>query len=125
MGRGQGRGKRGGLFAQDFPRRGTMELLALASVCTHPDFRCRGLGTELVRRILSLVDEGKYPAAFWQTGVPGFYEKLGARLVTNRVRNSRHPLDPEKNPFWDPFLMIYPADAVWPEGAIDLNGLGY
>jgi len=104
---------------------GSLKLLALASVCTHPDFRHRGLGAEVVRRVLALVDKGQYPLALWQTGVPDFYEKMGARLVTNRFINSKHPTDTEKNPFWDKFIMIYPSDAFWPEGTIDLNGLAY
>lgn len=102
-----------------------LRLLALASVCTHPDYRKKGLGERVVKAVLQRVDSGEFSVALWQTGVPEFYDKLGAGTVTNRFVNSLHPTDPEKNPFWDKVIMIYPATANWPEGVIDLGGLGY
>ena len=61
----------------------------------------------------------------FQTGVPGFYEKLGARCVSNRFVNSTNSEDPEVNPWWDEHIMIYPSTCDWPEGTIDLLGPGY
>jgi GNAT superfamily N-acetyltransferase len=101
------------------------EVSCLAGVCTHPDWRGRGLGALVVRQLFELIDKGERPAALWQTRVSAFYEKLGARLVQNRIVNSRHPEDRGKCPFWDPQHMIYPATARWPVGTIDLCGLGY
>jgi predicted N-acetyltransferase YhbS len=54
-----------------------LRLLALASVCTHPDDRGQGLGERVVKAVLRRVDDGEFPVALWQTGVPDFYEKLG------------------------------------------------
>jgi GNAT superfamily N-acetyltransferase len=102
-----------------------LRLLALASVCSHPDHRGQGLGERVVKAVLRRVDDGEFPVAIWQTGVPGFYEKLGARAVSNRFVNRLHPTAPDKNPFWDKVIMIYPAGAKWPDGVIDLGGLGY
>jgi len=102
-----------------------MRILALASVCTHPDHRHKGLSQKAVKAVLKRVDDGEFPVALWHTGVPEFYEKMGARIVGNRFTNSRHPTDPEKCPFWDKFVMIYPSNANWPDSGIDLNGLGY
>lgn len=100
-------------------------VLALASVCTHPDYRRNGFGERVVKAVLKRVDDREFPVALWQTGVPDFYKKFGAGTVSNRFVNSLHPTDKEKNPFWDKFIMIYPANANWPKGVIDLNGLGY
>jgi hypothetical protein len=61
------------------------------------------------------------PLSLFQTGVPEFYEAMGARLVTNRFVNG----ESQENPFWDTCEMIYPATAGWPDGPIDLNGPGY
>jgi hypothetical protein len=71
------------------------------------------------------VDGGEFPVALFQTAVPDFYTRLGSRSVSNRFVNSRNSEDPEANPWWDPNIMIYPADAAWPMGTIDLNGSGY
>ncbi len=104
-----------------------MDIMALAGVCTLPEYRGRGFAGLAVRKLLEDVDRGKFEAGLWQTGVPGFYEKLGARLIHNRFRNSLHPSDTDKNPFWDPFAILYPATlSDWPEGAtVDLLGIGY
>jgi hypothetical protein len=104
---------------------GPLRLMALASVCSMPARRGQGLGRLATLAAFSRVDRGEFPLSLFQTPVPDFYARLGARLVTNRFVNRRHAEDPAKNPFWDPHVMIYPAHAAWPEGVVDLNGPGY
>lgn len=101
------------------------DVLALASVCVPPDCRGRGMGEAVVRAQFARVDRGEFPVALWQTSVPDFYRKLGARVVENRFRNGLHPSDPEKSPFWDKFAMVYPVDVFWPDGVVDLKGFGF
>jgi ribosomal protein S18 acetylase RimI-like enzyme len=109
-----------------FPRtifsvRGPLTIGALATVCVHPDYRGRGWGADVVRAVFAYLPYLGAEVALFQTGVPLFYEKLGARLVTNCFVNG----DNLKNPFWDPYKMIYPATFDWPDEKIDLNGRGY
>ena len=99
---------------------GRFPILALAGVCTHPQHRGRGLGRAVVMAAWLRLGTD-LPVSFFQTGVPAFYERLGARLVQNRIYDSTGA----PRLFWDPYAMIYPADAVWPEAAIDLRGGGW
>ncbi len=116
-----------------FPREirtatGAMTVMALAGVCTAPEWRGRGWGAAVVRAAFSPVDEGRFGVALFQTPVADFYAKLGARPVDNVFVNSRwRPGDRHsaEAPWWDPSVMIYPAGARWPEGVIDLLGPGY
>ncbi len=108
--------------------RGELPVLALASVCTLPECRGMGLGQRTVLTVLKQVDDGRFPLALWQTGVPEFYRKMGAVEVCNRFVNRRHPVHPDRDPFWDTHRMIYVhggGRGGWPKGIIDLNGLGY
>lgn len=107
-----------------FTEAGPLEVLALAGVCVEPGRRREGFGEAIVRQALCRLEGGDYSVALFQTGVPEFYQRLGARLVPNRFIN-RQAEDAEANPWWEPHVMIYPADATWPEGVIDLNGGGY
>jgi predicted N-acetyltransferase YhbS len=116
--------------AVTFPReistpRAALSAMGLASVCVDPDRRGQGLGAAVARSAFQLVDGGSFPLSLFQTGVPGFYIKLGARTVTNRFVNSANAADPERNPWWEKYVMIYPAHYAWPEGTVDLNGPGY
>ncbi len=95
-------------------------ILALASVCTHPDHRHAGLGRSVVAAAWSRLSPD-LPVCFFQTGVPAFYEKQGARVVDNLIRNGKEGA----KAFWDPYAMIYPASAPWPETPIDLLGPGW
>ncbi len=106
--------------------RGDITVLALARVCTDPEFRGRGLGQQVVRAAFELVDRGPFPFSLFQTSerVRPFYEKLGAVVATNRFVNS-HTADPQANPFWDKVVMRYPAGPGWPGGEIDLRGPGW
>ncbi len=114
--------------ARAFPRtvrtpEGERVVLALAGVACHADYRGRGLGRRVVQAALSLVDDGDYDLALFQTSheVCPFYEKLGARTVDNRFANSRAD-DPDARPWWDDVVMIYPAGGHWIEGTVDLLG---
>lgn len=100
---------------------GPLDVLALASVKTHPDVRGRGLGRAVVQAALAYVDSGVFGVSLFQTGVPDFYRKLGCRLVNNRFTNSRGA-DPQAVPWWENNIMIYPASYSWPQGDIDLAG---
>jgi len=109
-----------------FPRRiqtarGVLDVLALAGVKTHPDFRLRGHGAAVVRAAFQHVDNGAFCASLFQTGVPGFYEKLGCRCVGN-VFTNRLAENPAATPWWDKHCMVYPAAYTWPEGPVDLIG---
>lgn len=105
---------------------GDLTVLGLVHVCTDPDARGHKLGQAVVRAAFDLVDHGPYPHALFQTSnsVRGFYEKLGAGVVTNRIINSKSA-DPYKNPFWDDVVMRYPAAKPWPAGDIDLRSAGW
>lgn len=103
---------------------GEREVLALASVCVDPDHRGTGLGAQIVRLAFSAVDNGRFEMSLFQTGVPEFYRKLGARTVDNRFWNSASG-DASENPWWDPNVMIYPASVDWPKGPVDLKGPAY
>jgi predicted N-acetyltransferase YhbS len=98
----------------------------LARVCTDAAMRGRGLGEQVVRAAFGLVDAGEFDYAVFQTNrsVQGFYEKLGAVLVDNRIINSL-AAEPTASPFWDEIVMRYPGDDRWPSGTIDLRGPGY
>lgn len=109
--------------------RGLLDVMALAAVCSSPARRGEGLGALVVSEAFKEVDSGRYPVSLFQTGVPGFYEKLGARAVDNVFVNSLYaPSDRHgapNAPWWEPHVMIYPAAYDWPEGKIDLLGAGY
>ncbi|MEO1236601.1 MAG: GNAT family N-acetyltransferase [Planctomycetota bacterium] len=108
------------------PDGGEWVVQGLMDVATSPAARGRGLGVAVVRAAWAAVDSGALPLCLFETGeARPFYEKLGARVVTNRFIDSTHPKRPEVNPFTDELEMIYPADAAWPEGTIDLRGPGY
>jgi GNAT superfamily N-acetyltransferase len=103
---------------------GPMDVMALASVKTHPEYRHRGLGRAVVRAAFAYVDDGTFPLSLFQTGVPEFYRKLNCRVVDNPFVNSLGN-DPQISPWWDDEVMIYPAEAVFPQGEIDLLGPGW
>ncbi|MBD3421791.1 MAG: GNAT family N-acetyltransferase [Chitinivibrionales bacterium] len=104
---------------------GHLPILALRAVCTHPAYRGRNLGRDVVTRAFARIDGSMFVASLFQTNVPVFYKKIGARQVSNAFINSTHPSIPQASPWWDPFVMVYPRDTVLPAGCIDLNGGGY
>lgn len=105
--------------------RGPLVVMALASVCSAESHRGLGFGRQVVQAAFARVDAGEFPLALFQTQVPDFYVRLGARTVDNPFGNGRATGDPAANPFWDPHIMIYPARADWPAGPVDLCGPGY
>lgn len=108
-----------------FTSQGLLMVGALASVCVHPDYRGRGWGADVVRAAFDYLPELGVEVSLFQTGVPGFYEKLGSRVVTNRFFDGTRADGLRENPFWETCQMIYPASFAWPDGEIDLNGAGY
>ena len=101
-------------------------VLALATVCSDPDLRGHGLGKIITLKAFEQVGREDSPSvSLFQTPVPGFYEKLNCRLVTNRFVNPANKAAPEANPWRDDYVMIYPAEFDWPEGVVDLGGPDY
>ncbi len=102
-------------------------VLALAGVCSDPTLRGKGLGAKVTRCAFEqLGDDGWPDISLFQTSVPGFYEKLGGRLVANPFVNRLNADDPQANPWRDDsVVMVYPATCDWPEGTVDLNGPCY
>lgn len=116
-----------GTFARDIATpAGGITALALWGVCVNPSIRGRGLGKAVVASAIARIDQGQFTHGLWQTEshVVAFYEKLGAREVTNRFINSLAK-DPQANPWWDGHVLVYPAEADWPDGVIDMCGPGY
>jgi len=118
-------------IAYIFPREiltqtGKVTILALASVTTKKELRGKGYGKKVVKKAFSIVDKDIFPHCFFQTTpqVQPFYEKLGAKVATNKIINSKSD-NPEKNPFWDPIAMHYSPNHPWFEGTIDLLGPGW
>ncbi len=86
-----------------------------------PSLQGQGLGKAVVQAALAPIDDGEFAVALFQTPVPGFYERLGARRVENVWVNSQSE-QPTIYPWYDEFVMIYPVTYPWPAGTIDLNG---
>ncbi len=104
---------------------GLVTVLGLAGVASDPTVRGSGFGKAAVLDAFARLGEEGLTHCLFQTGkARGFYERLGAALVTNRFVD-RTADDIEANPWSDDWVMRYPADADWPDGVIDLNGPGY
>ena len=104
----------------------SLEVLALATVCSDPDLRGQGLGVLVTNAAFEQVGQGTWPTvSLFQTPVPVFYEKLGCRIVPNRFVNRLSEKDVEANPWRDDTIMIYPATHTWHDGVVDLNGEDY
>lgn len=102
-----------------------IKLLGIASVCVSKDYRGQGLGEDLIRVCFGRVNHGEFPVCLFQTTLPEFYTKYNCKEVHNQFMNSNNLDEPDKNPFWDPHVMIYPAYYDWPSETIDLHGPGY
>ncbi len=103
----------------------TITLLAICGVCVIPEYRKYGLGAKLIKAAFERVDNGTFPLSLFQTSVPGFYEKLGAKQVSNKFVNSLNADAPNAIPWWDPNIMVYPSHYPWSEETIDLLGPGW
>ena len=108
-----------------FTQKGEITVAELGAVCVRETLRGKGLGTKLIKRVFDDVDQSSYQFCIFSTEnrVQAFYERLGARKVTNRFIDSIT----EKSPFWGEIMMVYPRTGDWSEGEIDMRGfkLGY
>ena len=102
-----------------------LNIIGLGGLNVHPDWRRKGYGRAIVEAVFKRIDSKAYPSCLFQTAIPHFYEKLGCKVIKNRFINSNNQLDPSKNPFWDEYIMIYPANADWPTGTADLRREGF
>eukprot|EP01047_Picozoa_sp_COSAG01_P082042 COSAG01_NODE_16602_length_1222_cov_1.480855_1_plen_234_part_00 len=102
---------------------GKMPVLALGNVACSTTHRGQGLGKAVVQAAFArLAGDAELSHCLFETAVPSFYEKLGARLIEKTlVINSTG----DKIAFEDEYVMVYPADRAWPHGTIDLLGPGY
>lgn len=101
------------------------EVLALAGVCVEREARGGGLGAAVVSDAFRRLEEGCGSLCLFQTGVPLFYQKLGAYSVANEFVNSCSTTDPGSNPWWEPWVMVYGERSRWRQGRVDLLGRGY
>lgn len=116
--------------ARIFPRKiitpeSELKIMALAGVCVNQKIQGKGLGKSLMESVFHDITLSPFPISLFQTDVPGFYEKLGAKIVSNPFINSQKIAEPDANPWWGEYVMVYPDLANFPEGEIDLNGPGY
>lgn len=116
--------------ARIFPRtiiteKGALRIMALASVCVLEEKRGKGHGKLVVEQAFRRLDESEFSLVLFQTGVPGFYRKLGAKNISNTFYNSQNSSNPDKNPWWEANIMIYPESYDFPPGKVDLKGFGY
>ena len=117
-------------FAESFPItikivNKEVEVMGIGDVCVYPEFRGKGLGASIVKSAFARIDANQYPFCIFQTGVPRFYEKLGCKVIENKIINSNNQEDPNANPFWEEYAMIYPATFLWSSGTIDLLRSGF
>jgi predicted GNAT family N-acyltransferase len=96
--------------------------MALACVCVKKDLRKGGIGKTIVKKAFEAVDNKEFDCSLFQTAVPEFYEKIGARKIMNKCINSYKN---NENPWWDPNVIIYPGNFKIGEAVIDLMGDGY
>ena len=101
------------------------EFMGIGGVCVYPKFRGKGLGSSIVRSAFARIDANEYPFCIFQTGVPHFYEKLGCKVIENKIINTNDHENPDVNPFWEKYVMIYPANILWSSGTIDLLRKGF
>ena len=102
-----------------------MGVLGLFDVATDPAARGRGLGEAVTRAAFDRLGADGPTVCLFQTGAArAFYERLGARVIDNEVVDSI-AADPGASPFEDEVVMLYPGDAAWPTGRIDLRGPGW
>jgi predicted N-acetyltransferase YhbS len=116
------------LFRRDiefWPAHKRTAVSCLAAVCVHPEWRGRGWGRAVAQAAFEHSPRECDGPVLFQTSVPGFYEKLGARVVANRFFNSLDEENPQASPFLYDYAMIHPAGWPWPAGDVDLRGPGF
>ena len=101
-----------------------MTILALAGVCTRPEYRKQGLGSAVIKACFARVDRGELPFCLFQTTTANrpFYEHLGCSLITNRIINSLRGEARGQSVLGRHIQMAYPAARPFPKGVIDLSG---
>ena len=102
-----------------------LDVWGLGGLNVHPGWRRQGFGRVIVEAVFKRIDSSEYPFCLFQTGIPQFYDKLGCKLINNKFINSNNQVDPNANPFWDDYVMIYPATTNWPSGTVDLLRKGF
>ena len=104
---------------------GSLEVMGLGAVCVREDFRGNNYGKDVVIKSFNRIVRGEFDVALFQTEIPGFYKRYGAKTIENNFYNSQNSIESVTNPWQYPHIMIYPCSFNWPEGEIDLNGVGY
>ncbi len=98
-----------------------LDIVALASVCSHPAHRGKGWGDAVVHAAFERAAATDRPALF-QSPVPEYYERFGSRAISNEITTSVVGA----KPFTDPFAMIHPGDTPWNNvPMIDLKAPGW
>ena len=113
--------------AESFPRTirsetEALEVLALAGVLAHPNYRGRGLGRRVIEPVFQRVDAGEFLFCLFQTPIPEFYAHLKCVLVEDTFYNGHVTDRREETIWWEDSVMVYPGNRTWIEGEIDLNG---
>jgi predicted GNAT family N-acyltransferase len=116
--------------ARIFPRKifssvEELMVLGLADVCVSHSRRGEGLGRAVVEKAFEEVNKNHGCVSLFQTEVPKFYERHNCKIIKNNFFNSTDANDPNANPWWNEYVMIFPSNANFPLGDIDLNGNGY
>lgn len=116
--------------AELFPRtiksdESAIEILALAGVAVHPNYRGKGLGHRVLDPIFGRIDEGDCTFCLFQTPVPDFYAHLGCVAVEDTFYNGHETAGREESIWWEEHVMIYPSNRHWLTGPVDLNGPAY
>ncbi|MDZ7373418.1 MAG: GNAT family N-acetyltransferase [candidate division KSB1 bacterium] len=73
------------IFAREIAfHNGWIPCAGIGNVATHPAFRGRGLASSLLADTLRLVRQNGYAVSLLFTGIPGFYRRLGYRVLPTR-----------------------------------------
>lgn len=99
-------------------------VIALAGVCSCPKRRGSGIGKQVVQSVFDRIGRDAELCLF-QTGSPGFYEKMGAVSVDTVFVNSLAASGSGERPWWDEFVMIRGDLEKWQKGRVDLLGPAY
>jgi N-acetylglutamate synthase-like GNAT family acetyltransferase len=99
--------------------------MALAGVCINHEYRGKNIGLKIVNRAFEYIENHQFECSVFQTQVPEFYKKLNCKIIDNTFINTKSKGNINKNPWWDPYIMVYPYEFDLGELIIDLNGNGY
>ncbi|MGD0339477.1 MAG: GNAT family N-acetyltransferase [Bacteroidota bacterium] len=99
--------------------------MALGGVCVRPSYRGKDFGKIVVQKVFHYIDIGQFECSVFQTNIPQFYDKLGAKIIYNKFFNSQNKGNDITIPDWGPYIMVYPKEYAFDNFDIDLNGNGY